>query len=225
MLTDHHTAVLELIDINSQKAAELELERMATAEEQALNHKDNLAYIENNFRQAMIQADQAYANAKINLIRAVGGALLSIAIKDSKKLFIAQQVMEVGLAIMAAHTAAGLALAHPPGPPTTIPLAAKVLKAGLLNAAAIAATTMGQMATGGSIGISGSGSSITDTSTTDSLDDIDEEKKGTLEINIIGDFIGDEAYIEMLAEKISEAVEDRDVFLVASEAKYADELA
>ena len=94
-----------------------------------------------------------------------------------------------------------------------------------MNAAAIAATTMGQMATGGSIGISGSGSSTTDTSTTDSLDDIDEEKKGTLEINIIGDFIGDEAYIEMLAEKISEAVEDRDVFLVASEAKYADELA
>ena len=50
----------------------------------------------------------------------------------------------------------------------------------------------------------------------------EEEKRGTLTINIQGDVIGDEAYIEMLAEKISEAVEDRDVILVSSNAKYSE---
>jgi len=47
----------------------------------------------------------------------------------------------------------------------------------------------------------------------------------TLVIHIEGDFIGDEAYIEMLADKITEGVEDRDVYLVASHSQYADALA
>ena len=43
-------------------------------------------------------------------------------------------------------------------------------------------------------------------------------------IIIHGDFIGDEAYIEMLAEKINEAVETRDVYLISSNAKFANEV-
>ena len=44
------------------------------------------------------------------------------------------------------------------------------------------------------------------------------ETKGSLTINIRGDMIGDEGYIKMPAEKISDAVENRDVILVASNA-------
>uniref|UniRef100_A0A6H1ZD29 Putative tail protein n=1 Tax=viral metagenome TaxID=1070528 RepID=A0A6H1ZD29_9ZZZZ len=51
-----------------------------------------------------------------------------------------------------------------------------------------------------------------------------ESNKGTIHIHIEGPVIGDESYIEMLAEKISEAVENRDVILVASNAKYADKV-
>ncbi len=47
----------------------------------------------------------------------------------------------------------------------------------------------------------------------------------SLTINIQGDMIGDESYLEMLARKISEAVEDRDIRLVASEAQTARALA
>lgn len=44
-------------------------------------------------------------------------------------------------------------------------------------------------------------------------------------VYIEGDFIGDEAYIEKLAEKINEGVEDRDVRLVASHSQYAEAMA
>ncbi|MBW2030733.1 MAG: tape measure protein [Deltaproteobacteria bacterium] len=50
------------------------------------------------------------------------------------------------------------------------------------------------------------------------------EKRGNLIITVHGDFIGDEAYIEKMAEKISEAVENRNVTLVASHAVTAEEV-
>jgi len=49
-----------------------------------------------------------------------------------------------------------------------------------------------------------------------------QEQKAALTINIQGDYIGDEGYVEMLAEKISKAVEDRDVRLVSSNSKFAE---
>jgi len=54
----------------------------------------------------------------------------------------------------------------------------------------------------------------------------DYEKKRDLTIIFEGDVrIEDEAYIEELAEKINEAVEDREVTLIASRAKFAEGLA
>jgi len=50
------------------------------------------------------------------------------------------------------------------------------------------------------------------------------EKRGNLIITVHGDFIGDEAYIEKMAEKISEAVENRNVTLIASHAVTAEEV-
>lgn len=52
----------------------------------------------------------------------------------------------------------------------------------------------------------------------------DTETRGSLIINIQGDMIGDEGYVEMLAEKISAAVEDRNVTLVASNARTAEQV-
>jgi hypothetical protein len=45
------------------------------------------------------------------------------------------------------------------------------------------------------------------------------EEKGRVNIYIEGDVLADELYIEMLAEKISEAVEGSEVHLIASEVR------
>ena len=50
----------------------------------------------------------------------------------------------------------------------------------------------------------------------------EEEEKGGLTIHIHGDVLADDAYIERLAEKITEAVETKDIHLVASNARYAE---
>ena len=46
-----------------------------------------------------------------------------------------------------------------------------------------------------------------------------EEEKGRVNIYIEGDVLADELYLEMLAEKISEAVEGNEVTLIASEVR------
>ncbi|MEO5366069.1 MAG: tape measure protein [Magnetococcus sp. WYHC-3] len=73
----------------------------------------------------------------------------------------------------------------------------------------------------GSAAVSGGGAMPTYSAAPNTGIPDEQDQRTTLTINIEGDFIGDEAYIEMLAEKISEAVEDKNVRLVASDAKYA----
>jgi len=106
-----------------------------------------------------------------------------------------------------------------------------VLKLGLANAAVIAAQGIGQYAasrsSGGGLGsVGGTGGSSTGVSPSSNLGiaEFEEEPRGELIIHIHGDFIGDEAYIEKMAERISEAVENRNVTLVASHAVTAEEV-
>jgi TP901 family phage tail tape measure protein len=77
----------------------------------------------------------------------------------NKKLFLAMKAAAFGQAIISAHQAAALALANPPGPPTTIPMAATALKMGYLNAGMIAAQTFASMSAkgGGSMAAGGGG--------------------------------------------------------------------
>ena len=160
--------------------------------------------------------------AGLNFLSASGEAMINITMKQGKAQFAIQKAWQVGMAVMAAFLASNLAAAHPPGPPETLPLAAAVLKHGLLGAAAIAAASIGQMAAGGGSAGGGGGTIATPTYPAYTPGYYGDQQKGTLTINIQGDMIGDEGYIEMLAEKISDAVENRDVILVASNAKYAD---
>lgn len=53
----------------------------------------------------------------------------------------------------------------------------------------------------------------------------EEERRGQVIINIYGDSINDEEYLEKWAEKISELVEDKDIRFISSRAKVAEELA
>lgn len=160
--------------------------------------------------------------AELNLYGAIGDSLIAIGMKQGKAQFAMQKAWQVGQAVMAAWLAHNLALANPPGPPWTEPLAAAALKQGLIGAGAIAAASIGQIA---SYSGGGGGGAITSPSyPAYTPPSFGEENKGTFHIHIEGPVIGDESYIEMLAEKISEAVENRDVILVSSNAKYAENL-
>jgi len=191
-----HTAALEMMQAEQQQ-------ELAIAQQLA-NQKEQIKY------------------AELNLYGAIGDSLISIGMKQGKAQFAMQKAWQVGQAVMAAFLAHNLALANPPGPPATIPLAAAALKQGLIGAGAIAAASIGQIA---SYSGGGGGGTITSPSyPAYTPPSFGEENKGSLTINIQGDVIGDESYIEMLAEKISDAVENRDVILVASNAKYSENL-
>ena len=168
----------------------------------------------------IVSLRQRSAQSQIAIGRGLFTAGLQLAGVEGKKLFIIQKSIDVGMAIMSAYKASAMALAHPPGPPTTIPLASMVLKTGLLSAAAIAATTIGQMtAPSGSVG---GGTYISPTVTTpEEILPTTEERRGSLTINIQGDLIGDDAFIDDLVERIN-AAEDRDVFI--NQTNYATEL-
>jgi len=204
------------------------LERYGMLEEMESQHAQTLIGIDVEKQRKMLVFEKSAASSKIKIARGLGTALLNIAGVNAKVQFLIVKGLEIGKAIVGTHAAAAMALATPPAP--NLALEAIALKAGYLNVAAIAATSLGQMAASGAGGGGNTGggtytSPMVMTDATAYETTKEEEKKGTLTINIQGDFIGDEGYIEMLAEKISEAVEDRDVTFIASNSKYADALA
>ena len=138
--------------------------------------------------------------------------LAAIAGAGAKEIFLITKGFEMSMAVMAAFAAYNLALANPPGPPWTLPIAEAAFARGMWNVAAIAATAFGQMARsssgGGGGGLVGGGTYTSPVITAPAA----AESKPALTIIIEGDFIGDESYIDNLVERINGA-EDRDVFI------------
>ena len=100
--------------------------------------------------------------------------------------------------------------------------AAMALAQGLALVAGMQSVSIGGGG-GGGVGISGGGPAYP-TPSIPELPTGEEEKKGSLTIVIQGDFIGDEAYVDGLVEKINKAQEERNVTLIASESRYASEV-
>lgn len=152
----------------------------------------------------------------------LGTALLTTVGAGADAIFVAQKAFDVGLAIMGGHAAAAKALAEVPYP-YNLAVSAEQLSLGYWHAAAIAATGIGQLvashsgSTGGgthtSPVVTTSSSTSASNASTGLIDPAftEPEERGTLTINIEGDMIGDETYIDNLVEKINEAREDRDV--------------
>ena len=115
--------------------------------------------------------------------------------------------------------AAGMSTGGPWAPAVAAAYAGAALAAGYARVSAIMSQTPdgggGMPGGGGSVGTY-SASSATGLPTSGVTDyntkPEEEEKRGTLTINIQGDFIGDESYIDMLVERINDA-DDRDVFI------------
>jgi hypothetical protein len=145
--------------------------------------------------------------------------------KTAKAIFGVTRAFEFGKATMAAFAAYNQALAMPPGPPVTIPMASWALAAGLSNAAAIAATSYGQLSSGGASAAPGGGAASAVVPAPEPVN-VAESGGQAPQINIYieGDSINNEEYLERWAEKISEMVEGSEIRLVASNAKFAEGL-
>lgn len=170
-----------------------------------------------NAEDEIVNLRQRSANMQRTLNAALFTTMLQVAGVSGKKLFLLQKAWQIGSAVASAFTSANLAMATIPPPQGEIVAAAR-LKAGLLNAKIIAATAVGQLAAGG--GSTGGGTYTSPTVTTPA--DLTEATgdRGTLTINIQGDIIGDEQFIDELVERINEA-SDRDVFI--NQSNYAVE--
>jgi len=109
-------------------------------------------------------ADMAIAieQVKNQGMLAVASTLLSAAAGKSKAIFALSKALGVAQIVVATNVAAAEALAHPPGPPTTIPLAASVKAWGYALAAATGAVGLAQTfaAGGGSPGGAGGSTSV-----------------------------------------------------------------
>lgn len=172
---------------------------------------------------------QGIQKSYITFFGASTNALAKIAGAEGKKLFVIQKTIEVGMATANAFLAYTAALANPtPMPPgMREAYAASVLKMGLMGAAAIAATAIGELAGGGGVGVGAGGAAVTPVAPVSPVTGLAAQQEGgrpQVNIHIEGDMLSDEYYIEKLAEKISEAVEDRDVYIVSTRAKEAERL-
>ena len=178
--------------------------------------------------QQLLTLQSQTEEAKQNLMKASVGAILSIAGVGAKETFLIMKAMDIGIAIVSAHAAAAKALAEVPWP-YNLAVSSQMLTLGYIQAAAIAATALGTAFAGGG---GGGGGSATPVATVTpafepsySLEDEEDQKKGSLNIYLYGDMLADPYYIELLAEKINEGVEDRNVRLIATESKTAEALA
>jgi len=144
----------------------------------------------------------------------VGNAVLAFSGKQSKAIFAIAKAAEVAKATIAAFTAFNLAMANPPGPPWTLPLAASVLAMGLANAAAIGATAIGTMKSGGG-GAVGTYAASPATGFPTIPSGTSEEKK--IVIIFKGDSGGNDIFMDHLIEKLNDSVEVRGARVVATE--------
>jgi tape measure domain-containing protein len=85
--------------------------------------------------------EQASANASVNLAKSTANLISSVSREESRLAFAISRGAAIAQSIIATRLASAQALASPPGPPATFPLAAQVRAAGALNTAAIVAQT------------------------------------------------------------------------------------
>lgn len=108
---------------------------------------------QNRLKSAEVQAkiEQAKQQSIFDVTNAGLGLAAALTKGASKEIFLLQKAAAIAQTIIAAEQASALALAQPPGPPTTLPLAAAARVKGFASVAAIAASAIQGFANGGLI--------------------------------------------------------------------------
>ena len=127
LIQDEQKRISEIAKIN----AKAELKKRQTELKQTKKHEKQLTNIQ-----------KLEGNARNDIIKASFALGAALAKSGSKTQFAIQQASAIASSIISSLQASALALATPPGPPFTIPLAASIKIAGALNTAAIVAQTI-----------------------------------------------------------------------------------
>lgn len=206
----------------------LEAERLYRERKQAIIDESNEIELEKAAKlaeqQAQLEKAKKDEEARQHAIRmqgleAFGNMALKHGGKVGEKLFLMTKGVAAAQAIVDTHAAVMKTMAAVPYP-FNVPLAAAQAAIGASNVASIVSTAIGQTSVSASTG-GGGGANVPTTaagSVTPTAPGREDEKSGTYTINIMGDIMNED-YVDLLAERISDAVQDRNVVLKASEAR------
>jgi hypothetical protein len=173
----------------------------ATLEEVETAHQEYMLALDQETNMMRLQSAQYMMTSMVG----IASMLYAASDKNSKALFYLTKAAAVAQAIINAWLAYTAALAHPPGPPTTIPLAKMVLAMGLAAAAVIAATAF--MGTSSGAGVGGSATGAAATTTTPSPTAIPETTKTSerplvINIHVSGDIVNKDEWLDAFSREI-----------------------
>ena len=134
LIQDEQKRASEIAKIN----AKTDLKRRKTELKQTRAHEKQLTNIK-----------RLESNARVDVLKASFTLGAALAKDGSKTQFAIQQASAIASSIISTLQASALALATPPGPPFTIPLATTIKIAGALNTAAIVSQTIKGFQQGG----------------------------------------------------------------------------
>lgn len=177
--------------------------------------KDRAALIEKQkaeiAKAQRLQIETTLQTGRADIIGASADLITAIGDKESKAVFLISKAAALAQTYISTQVAAAQALAAPPGPPFTIPLAANVETLGYIRMAAIGATAIKGLAQGGIVsGASGGGLYNIGEAGKDEavipLDDPATKEKlglgGGVSVHFHGPVLGDENQARQFAEVI-----------------------
>jgi len=213
----------EALIAHQEEVLELKSTFFEQADDLFISYADNQANIAaylDSVRKGELSNEQMFQSAYNSLL----SNLPKIAGDNGKKLVAVMKGIEAAKGIIATYSGAAQAMATLPFP-ANIAAAASIVGTGLGYVAQIGAA-MGTIGGSSSVSSADTGKTEVSNSYSDYKDsksaaaNMDTSKDaGTLTINIMGDFVGENEYVDLLAQRISDAVSSRNVVLKASEAR------
>jgi phenylpyruvate tautomerase PptA (4-oxalocrotonate tautomerase family) len=208
---DRYIEHLQQIKTYADDYANFEAEQQAMLWQQQADYENNrLALIEKS-EADIVRLKERSAGSQQKIARGLGTALLGLLGANNEAIFVATQGFDAAMAIISGHAAAAKALAEVPYP-ANLAVAAQMKATGYMEAAAIAATAIGSLATRGASVTGGGYGPVSTTSYGSTYEPEPQDTKGTLTVNVYGDISDPDSFVDALVEKINDAA-DRDVFV------------
>jgi phenylpyruvate tautomerase PptA (4-oxalocrotonate tautomerase family) len=209
--SDKQIEHLEKLKAYADDYANFEAEQQAMLWQQQADYENNrLALIEKS-EADIVRLKERSAGSQQKIAKGLGTALLGLLGANNEAIFVATQGFDAAMAIISGHAAAAKALAEVPYP-ANLAVAAQMKATGYMEAAAIAATAIGSLATRGASVTGGGYGPVSTTNYGSTYEPEPQDTKGTLTVNVYGDISDPDSFVDALVEKINDAA-DRDVFV------------
>jgi phenylpyruvate tautomerase PptA (4-oxalocrotonate tautomerase family) len=209
--SDKQIEHLEKLKAYADDYASFEAEQQAMLWQQQADYENNrLALIEKS-EADIVRLKERSAGSQQKIAKGLGTALLGLLGANNEAIFVATQAFDAAMAIISGHAAAAKALAEVPYP-ANLAVAAQMKATGYMEAAAIAATAIGSLATRGASVTGGGYGPVATTDYGSTYEPYQEEQRSTLTFNIYGDVSDPESFVDALVDKINDAA-DRDVLI------------